>query len=103
MIALSMSYENFTPNRLRKAAFSKHAATRSQQRGIPKMAAPLIKAYGQQEFDGHGGIRYLLTSSVVADLKRLLGHSQQLDALTGAYVVISADNGDVITVGHRCP
>jgi hypothetical protein len=105
MYDLRMSYGNlnYESNRVHRSKFSKHAAARSQQRGISQVAVPLIKAYGEQEFDGNGGVRYLLTSRSVAKLERLLGHSQHLDALAGAYVVASAENGHIITLGHRRP
>ena len=80
---------------------SQHADKRAQQRGIDKVALPLLFAYGKREFDGKGGIRYLMTATSLATLRRAVGHTKQVEALAGVYAVVSAENQTVITVGHR--
>ena len=92
------SYEN---SRCRRASTSRHAYKRAQQRGIDKLALPLLLAYGEREFDGKGGIRYLMTARSLASLRRAVGHTKQVEALAGVYAVVSAENQIVITVGHR--
>ena len=43
-----------------------------------------------------------MTRACVERLVNVLGHSQRLDALAGAYVVLSAeDDAVVITASHR--
>lgn len=98
-----MHYSNATyeSTTLRKADLSRHAQKRAQQRGLSQDQAPIIMAYGEPEHDGHGGIRYLMTDKAMARLVRALGRNQCIDGLAGAYVVVSADDGTVITVGHR--
>ncbi len=91
----------FESSRDRRAAMSRHADKRAQQRGIDKVALPLLLAYGQGEFDGHGGIRYLMTADALDSLRRAVGRTKQVEALAGIYVVVSADDKTVITMGHR--
>jgi hypothetical protein len=44
----------------------------------------------------------MMTHSSLAAVARAVGRSQRLDALAGAYAVVSADDERaVITVGHR--
>lgn len=98
-----MSYSNqgFESTRCRRASMSHHADKRAQQRGIDKFALPLLLAYGQREFDGNGGIRYLMTSDSLDTLSRAVGRTKQVEALAGVYAVVSAADQTVITMGHR--
>ncbi|WP_145956426.1 DUF4258 domain-containing protein [Burkholderia pseudomallei] len=98
-----MSYDNrgFQSTRERRASMSNHADKRAQQRGIDKTALPLLLAYGQREFDGRGGIRYLMTSDALAALSRAVGRTKQVEALAGVYAIVSAEDQTVITMGHR--
>jgi|AntAceMinimDraft_12_1070368.scaffolds.fasta_scaffold63385_2 hypothetical protein len=84
-----------------KKELSIHAKKRISQRGISSLSVPLVKAFGQEEFDGRGGIRYLMTSSSIKNLCRVVGFTQKVDALEGVYIVVSAADGTVITVGHH--
>lgn len=98
---MSIGNANFESIARGKREFSKHALKRGCQRGISPMSVLLVKAFGEREFDGQGGIRYLMTSSAVADLRRVVGSTQKVDALAGVYAVVSATDETVITVGHR--
>lgn len=80
---------------------SRHADKRAQQRGIEIMSVPLVLAYGKREFDGKGGVRYLMTAESIASLRRAVGRTQQVEALAGVYAVVSAEDQTVITLGHR--
>jgi hypothetical protein len=92
----------FQSNRSHQALLSRHAQKRSQQRGINAEAIELIRTFGVRTHDGMGGVRYSMVGSAIERVRKLLGHSQKLDALQGTYVVFSADDaGIVITVGHR--
>jgi len=102
MTVLSISNANYRPDRDRKAQVSRHAQRRSQQRGIGEGVLPLILAYGERSHDGQGGVRCLMTDKAMATLVRAVGRTQRIDALAGAYAVLSADDEQVvITVGHR--
>lgn len=98
-----MAYSNhhYEATRSRRAAFSRHAGKRAQQRGIDQGAVPLLLAYGHKEHDGIGGIRYLMTDDALASLRRAVGHTKQVEALAGVYVVVSSEDDTVITIGHR--
>jgi hypothetical protein len=96
------SNAHYLPSLRQKFEFSRHAAKRSQQRAIPSDALPLLLAYGERSDDGRGCVRYMMTHSSLAAVARAVGRSQRLDALAGAYAVVSADDERaVITVGHR--
>lgn len=99
-----MTYSNTHHESIRshRAGLSRHASKRAQQRGIDRASVPLVLAYGEREFDGQGGIRYLMTRSAVDMLQRAVGRSPRVEALAGVYAVVSADDQTVITVGHRC-
>lgn len=91
----------FDTKQCRHASMSQHANKRAQQRGIDKAALPLLLAYGRREYDGKGGIRYLMTSDSLNTLSRAVGRTKQVEALAGLYAVVSAKDQTVITMGHR--
>lgn len=92
---------NHESGRHQEFVHSKHSSKRTRQRGFPRDIIPLIKAYGVKSHDGMGGVRYLLTKASIARIESVVGHTQRLDGLAGAYVVVSTDEGTIITVGHR--
>lgn len=98
-----MTVENwyFESKATARRQLSKHAQKRGCQRGISELSIPLITAYGEKEHDGKGGIRYLMTSAAIANLRRVVGFTQQVEALQNMYAVVSTDGSTVITVGHR--
>lgn len=98
---MHQSNATYLPSAHRKAELTRHAQKRSQQRGLGVDQAPVIAAFGDADHDGRGGIRYLMTNRAMTRLVRALGRNQCIDGLAGAYVVISADDGKVITIGHR--
>ncbi|WP_018436858.1 DUF4258 domain-containing protein [Paraburkholderia atlantica] len=85
----------------KKERMSLHAKKRCSQRGISAESIRLVRAFGEQEFDGHGGMRYLMTSDAMAKLVRVVGRTQRLDALAGMYVVVSADDETIVTASFR--
>lgn len=99
MIAVGYSNEGYQANNRRLARVSRHAEKRAQQRCIDKRSLLLVLAYGQREFDGQGGIRYLMTAD--SSLRRAVGHTLRVKALAGAYAGVSAEDSTLITVGHR--
>ena len=75
---------------------------RTAQRAISPLVLPLITSYGKREFDGRGGVRYMLTSSTHRQLVRAVGDTPQVRALAGCFVVLDAlSQSTVITCGHR--
>lgn len=102
MVAMSATNTNFERTSLRKKErLSVHAKKRCSQRGISPESVRLVKAFGEPEFDGRGGVRYLMTAEAMARLALVVGRTQKLDALAGMYVVVSADDETVITTSFR--
>lgn len=84
-----------TPN------LSRHAAIRSQQRGIPPHAIEALLDFGTEHHDHHGAVVLVLDRAATERLsrnRRLRGCD--VDALRGLYAVVASD-GRVRTVGHR--
>ena len=94
-------FEPARQQRILRGKASAHASKRLQQRGIPNGCVPLILNYGMSEHDGKGGIRYLMTADVIERLYTILGKTKQISDLAGVYAVVSAEDGTVLTVGHR--
>jgi hypothetical protein len=92
----------FESNKFKRAMMTRHAQKRSAQRGFARESVELIRTFGERSHDGRGGIRCFMTRAAVERLGCVFGHSQQLEALAGAYVVLSAaDEAVVITASHR--
>ena len=81
---------------------TRHAGRRAQQRAISKACIPLIRAYGKRQYDGRGGVTYLMTYGAIDTLMRAVGRTPAIERLEGVYIVVDADDEKaVITVGHR--
>ena len=73
--------------------FTQHATERLQQRGVPPLIAGWLLDYGEETFDGHGGVvRYFTRRSI-----------RRLSEYLRCYLVQSNDDGSVITIGKRHP
>lgn len=83
---------------------TKHAAIRSQQRGIPPFIDEILDRYGAEEYDGHGGLIRYLTKSSIRQMERDMGRApvRQLAQWRDAYKVTSCSDGFTITTGHLC-
>lgn len=81
--------------------YTKHAQKRINQRGIPLFVCEMLLAYGEEKFDGHGGlIRYFSERSVsrlISD--KGIGFCKKHIKSLRAYLVESATDGGIITVG----
>lgn len=42
-----------------------------------------------------------MTKDAIATLEEVVGRSASLERLAGVYIVVSADDGTLITIGHR--
>jgi hypothetical protein len=80
-----------------------HAAIRSQQRGIPPLIDLWLDQYGEEEYDGHGGIRRYFSRASIRTMEREFGREplSKLSEYFNSYKVSSSNNGQTITVGHR--
>lgn len=98
---MAVGNTHFEPKSRTKREMSLHARKRGRQRGITPFAANLVVAFGEDEHDNRGGIRYTMTEKAMDNLRKVVGHSQKLEALAGVYVVVSAAESTIITVAHR--
>jgi hypothetical protein len=83
--------------------YTKHAAVRSQLRGIPPLISDWLLAYGDEEFDGRGGVVRYFSSTGIHQLMDEVGEKpvQKMAEYLRCYLVQASDNGSVITVGKR--
>lgn len=82
---------------------SHHAAVRSQQRGIDAAQRDLLLNYGDRLYDGRGGVIRFFSVRSMQRVERALGGDvlRKLDTLRRCYLVESASDGTIITVGKR--
>jgi hypothetical protein len=85
------------------AMTSTHASLRAQQRAIPPVVDRWLDEFGEQQHDGHGGIRVYFSRRSVRAMERALGSHfiRQNGKYLNAYRVESAMDGCVITAGWR--
>jgi hypothetical protein len=81
---------------------TKHAAIRAQQRGIPPLIDAWLDEFGEEEYDGRGGIRRYFSRRSIRKMEKELGSQpvRRLAEYLDAYKIESSDNGQVITIGH---
>ena len=75
---------------------TRHADRRAQQRAISKACIPLIRAYGKRQYDGHGGVTYLMTYGAINTLIRAVGRTAAIERLEGVYIVVDADDQNAV-------
>mgnify|MGYP003381902200 FL=1 len=82
---------------------SLHADKRAQQRGVPPLIRDWLLAYGEEDYDGHGGIRRYFSPRSIRMMQRSFGREplRQLDKYLNSYLIESSRDGAVITIGHR--
>jgi hypothetical protein len=82
---------------------SKHAIQRSQQRGIPQLIKHWLLDYGEESFDGHGAVIRYFTPKSIRRMEQDFGRDplRRLSEYMRCYLVESAHDGAVITVGKR--
>lgn len=83
--------------------YTKHAAVRSQQRGIPTVVSDWLIAYGDEEFDGRGGVIRYFSATGIRQLENEVGAKQfkEKSEYLRCYLVQANDTGSIITVGKR--
>jgi hypothetical protein len=84
-------------------SYTKHAAVRSQQRGIPPLISDWLITYGDEEFDGRGGVVRYFSATGIRQLEDEVGAKQvkQKSEFLRCYLVQATDTGSIITVGKR--
>jgi hypothetical protein len=79
-----------------------HAMVRAQQRGIPPLILEWLDEFGEELYDGHGGVRRFFTKRSVRALERAFGREpvRRLSNYFDIYKVDSSHDGSLITTGH---
>ena len=82
---------------------SQHAIKRAQQRGIPQIVDGWLADYGTEQYDGSGGVIVYFSRESIRRLEREFGRKpvQLLSRYPDCYKAVSANDGTVITTGHR--
>ena len=81
--------------------YTKHARARMQQRGLSPFVVDLLLLYGNEEHDGHGGIRHFFTKRSRKQLRRDVGGQiyKHLRHYLNAYA--AECDGQIVTAGWR--
>jgi hypothetical protein len=80
-----------------------HAGVRAQQRGVPPLVMHWLLDYGEETFDGRGGVLRYFTPRSIRQLEREVGQApiKRLSEYLRCYLVQGSQDGNVITVGKR--
>ena len=83
--------------------FTDHAAIRQQQRGIPPLVSDWLLDFGDEQFDGHGGVIRYFSKKCIKKLEREVGRQPvaRMSEYLRCYLVQSSGDGKVITLGKR--
>lgn len=82
---------------------TQHAIQRSQQRGIPPLIQQWLLDYGEENFNERGMIIRYFTARSIRRMERDFGREpvRRLSEYLRCYLIESANDGAVITVGKR--
>jgi hypothetical protein len=80
-----------------------HASQRAQQRGVPPLVMNWLLDYGEESFDGHGGVVRYFSPRSIRQLERDIGQAplKRMSEFLRCYLVQASQSGEVITVGKR--
>ena len=86
-----------------KVLQSGHASVRAQQRGVPPLIQDWLLDYGEEQFDGHGGVVRYFSHQCIREMERNIGRAplKRMSEYLRCYLVQSSRDGTVITVGKR--
>lgn len=84
-------------------SYTKHAKTRAQQRCIPPLIDEWLDRFGEEEYDGHGGIRKYFSRRSIRSMQREFGREpvRRMSDYFDAYKVESSRDGSTWTTGHK--
>lgn len=82
---------------------TQHAILRQQQRGVPPLVQDWLMDFGEEQFDGRGGVVRYFSRKAVRRMEREVGKTPvaRLSEYLRCYLVQSSVSGTVITVGKR--
>jgi hypothetical protein len=80
-----------------------HATRRAQQRCLPPLVEEWLDRFGEEEYDGHGGVITFFSRASRRAMQREFGRGpvRKFAEYFGAYKVESSHDGRTLTVGHR--
>jgi hypothetical protein len=80
-----------------------HSSTRAQQRGVPPLIDHWLDQYGEEKFDGHGGVIQFFNHRSIRTIERNEGREpvRRLWEYLDSYKVVSSHDGHTITLGKR--
>lgn len=80
-----------------------HAAARAQQRCIPPLVVQWLDQFGDEQYDGHGGVLRFFSRASIRAMEKVFGRApvRKLAEYLDVYKVESSHDGSVITIGHR--
>jgi hypothetical protein len=83
--------------------YSQHAVVRTQQRGIPTVVSSWLVDYGDEVFDGRGGVVRYFTPQTIRMMEHDIGSLavKRMAEFLRCYLVQRSDDGEIITVGKR--
>ncbi len=86
-----------------KLEFTRHASLRKQQRGVPPLISDWLISYGDEQFDGKGGVIRFFSKEGIRRLEKDVGSDplKRLSEFMRCYLVQSSKDGSVITQGKR--
>lgn len=84
-------------------SLSRHAISRRQKRGIPPIILDWLEQYGEERFDGHGGVIRYFGRDSRRRMEKVLGRRfvTENQKYLDHYLVESASDGTIITMGVR--
>lgn len=82
---------------------STHAKIRAQQRGIPGLIEHWLDQYGDEVYDGHGGVIRFFSRRSKRAIERYEGREpvRRMWEFLDAYKVESSHDGSTVTMGRR--
>ncbi len=80
-----------------------HATQRAQQRCLPPLVEEWLDQFGEEEYDGHGGVIRFFSRASRRAMEREFGRApvRKLAEYFGAYKIESSHDGLTLTIGHR--
>lgn len=81
---------------------TEHATVRAQQRGIPPLIQDWLLQFGEEQYDGHGGIKRFFSHRSIREMERCFGRKpvSRMCEFLDAFLVESSHDGAIITIGH---
>jgi hypothetical protein len=82
---------------------SHHAIARSQKRAVPPIVVDWLEQYGEEQFDGHGGIILYFSHYSRRRMEKDFGRKfvAENKKYLDRYLVESASDGTIVTIGVR--